>query len=132
MEQLLADAPALLTLTPQTTDMRRVSDWLLHWTVAAGIEGVVTKRSSGRYEPGRRGWSKFRTRIVTEAIVGGVTGGISNPDTALLGRFDWRGQMSVNTQRSGVNVSVHNPGCQYLTLPRHRELTRTTSGVDMG
>ncbi|SCL36270.1 ATP-dependent DNA ligase [Micromonospora rhizosphaerae] len=93
LEQLLAGAPAQLTLTPQTADMRQVSDWLLHWTVAAGIEGVVSKRLAGRYEPGRRGWSKFRTRIVTEAIVGGVTGSISSPETVLLGRFDRRGRL---------------------------------------
>ncbi|MFC0504154.1 ATP-dependent DNA ligase [Micromonospora costi] len=93
LERLLADAPPTLTLTPQTTDMRQVSDWLIHWTVATGIEGVVTKRLAGRYEPGRRGWSKFRTRVFTEAIVGGVTGSLRNPDTALLGRFDRRGKL---------------------------------------
>ncbi|MEU0157119.1 ATP-dependent DNA ligase [Micromonospora fulviviridis] len=93
LEQLLVDAPTQLTVTPETTDMRQVADWLLNWTVAAGIEGVVSKRLAGRYEPGRRGWSKFRTRIVTEAIVGGVTGGIRNPATVLLGRFDRRGRL---------------------------------------
>ncbi|KAB1103191.1 ATP-dependent DNA ligase [Micromonospora aurantiaca] len=93
LERLLADAPAQLAVTPQTTDMRLVADWLLTWTVAAGIEGVVSKRLAGRYEPGRRGWWKFRTRIVTEAIVGGVTGSIRNPDTLLLGRFDRRGRL---------------------------------------
>ncbi|MFI2652532.1 ATP-dependent DNA ligase [Micromonospora fulviviridis] len=93
LERLLADAPAQLTLTPQTTDPKQVADWLLHWTVAAGIEGVVSKRLTGRYEPGRRGWSKFRTRLVTEAIVGGVTGSIRNPATVLLGRFDRRGRL---------------------------------------
>ncbi|MFY1655857.1 ATP-dependent DNA ligase [Micromonospora sp. WMMD1274] len=93
LERLLADAPAQLTMTPQTTDMRLVADWLLNWTVAAGIEGVVSKRLAGRYEPGRRGWWKFRTRIVTEAIIGGATGSIHNPDTLLLGRFDRRGRL---------------------------------------
>ena len=93
LERLLTDAPTQLTLTPQTADMRQVWDWLTHWTVATGIEGVVSKRLSSRYEPGRRGWSKYRTRIVTEAIVGGVTGSIRDPDTALLGRFDRRGKL---------------------------------------
>ncbi|MFI5489193.1 ATP-dependent DNA ligase [Micromonospora echinaurantiaca] len=93
LEHLLADAPPQLTLTPQTADMRQVGEWLMHWTVAAGIEGVVSKRLGGRYEPGRRGWSKFRTRIVTEAIIGGVTGSISRPETALLGRFDRQGRL---------------------------------------
>ncbi|MEU4778294.1 ATP-dependent DNA ligase [Micromonospora sp. NPDC023633] len=93
VERLLVDAPAQLTLTPQTADMRQVSDWLMHWTVAAGIEGVVTKQLSGRYQPGRRGWRKFRTRITTEAIIGGVTGSLRNPETLLLGRFDRRGRL---------------------------------------
>ncbi|SIM72370.1 ATP-dependent DNA ligase [Micromonospora cremea] len=93
LEQLLVDAPPQLTVTPETTDMRQVADWLLNWTVAAGIEGVVTKRLSGRYEMGKRGWWKSRTRLVTEAIVGGVTGSIHNPVTVLLGRFDRRGRL---------------------------------------
>lgn len=67
LEQLLAGAPAQLTLIPQTADIRQVADWLTHWTVATGIEGVVTKRLSGRYEPGRRCWWKYRNHITTEA-----------------------------------------------------------------
>nr|WP_280175129.1 ATP-dependent DNA ligase [Micromonospora cremea] len=93
LEQLLVDAPTQLTLTPQTTDMQQVSDWLVNWTVAAGIEGVVTKRLGSRYELGRRGWWKFRIRLVTEAIVGGVTGSMRSPVTVLLGRFDRRGRL---------------------------------------
>ncbi|WP_435126577.1 hypothetical protein [Micromonospora tulbaghiae] len=73
LEHLLVDAPHQLTMTPQTTDMQQVADWLLNWTVAAGIEAVVSKRAGSRYGPGRRGWWKFRTRLATEAIVGGVT-----------------------------------------------------------
>ncbi|MFY1658728.1 ATP-dependent DNA ligase [Micromonospora sp. WMMD1274] len=91
--RMLAEAPAALTATPQTVDIREVSDWLLYWTVAAGIEGVVSKRQGGRYQPGRRGWAKFRTRMVTEAIVGGVTGSVSDPETVLLGRIDRRGRL---------------------------------------
>ncbi|MER7444527.1 ATP-dependent DNA ligase [Micromonospora avicenniae] len=93
LERLLLDAPPQLTLTPQTADMRQVSDWLIHWTVATGIEGVVTKRLTGAYEPGRRGWWKYRTQITTEAIVGGVTSSLRSPGTALLGRYDRRGRL---------------------------------------
>ncbi|TDC59558.1 ATP-dependent DNA ligase [Micromonospora sp. KC207] len=93
LQRLLADAPPQLTLTPQTADMRQVADWLIHWTVATGIEGVVTKRLGSRYEPGRRGWWKYRTYITTEAIAGGVTGSIRNPGAVLLGRFDRRGRL---------------------------------------
>lgn len=118
LEQLLVDAPAPLTLTPQTTDPAQVSDWLLNWTVAAGIEGVVIKRLSGRYEPGRRGWSKFRTRIATEAIVGGVTGTIRSPETALLGRFDRRGRLRY-TGRTHPLTGVQREELGALLSPPH-------------
>ncbi|WP_231926003.1 ATP-dependent DNA ligase [Micromonospora echinofusca] len=108
LERLLVDAPAQLTVTPQTADMRQVADWLLHWTVSAGIEGVVSKRRDSRYEPGRRGWSKFRTRIVTEAIIGGVTGSISRPETVLLGRFDRRGRLRYTGR---LPPPDHPPAC---------------------
>ena len=118
LEQLLAGAPAQLTLTPQTADMRQVADWLLHWTVAAGIEGVVSKRLDGRYEPGRRGWWKFRTRLVTEAIVGGVTGSISHPDTALLGRFDRRQRLRYTGRTHPLTHGQRQELAALLSPPR--------------
>ncbi|WP_316250286.1 ATP-dependent DNA ligase [Micromonospora aurantiaca (nom. illeg.)] len=90
--RLLAGAPPQLAVTPQSADLSEVSEWLTTWT-AAGVEGVVIKRLDSRYEPGRRGWAKFRARATTEAIIGGVTGSIRNPETALLGRFDRRGRL---------------------------------------
>ncbi|RZU76147.1 ATP dependent DNA ligase-like protein [Micromonospora kangleipakensis] len=118
LEQLLADAPAQLTLTPQTADMRQVSDWLLNWTVAAGIEGVVSKRLDSRYEPGRRGWSKFRTRIVTEAIIGGVTGSISRPETVLLGRFVRRGRLRYTGRSHPLTLDQRAALAELLSPPR--------------
>ncbi|MFE9207475.1 ATP-dependent DNA ligase [Micromonospora sp. NPDC007230] len=118
LERLLVDAPAQLTVTPQTADMRQVADWLLHWTVAAGIEGVVSKRLNGRYEPGRRGWSKFRTRIVTEVIVGGVTGSISNPETVLLGRFDRRGRLRYTGRSHPLTSDQRAALAELLSPPR--------------
>jgi hypothetical protein len=44
-----------------------------------------------RYHGGRRDWGKLRHRSSTEAIVGGVTGTISKPETLLLARLDARG-----------------------------------------
>ncbi|WP_245718811.1 ATP-dependent DNA ligase [Micromonospora rhizosphaerae] len=114
LEQLLVNAPAQLTVTPQTADMRQVADWLLHWTVAAGID----KRLTGRYEPGRRGWSKFRTRIVTEAIIGGVTSSISRPETVLLGRFDRRGRLRYTGRSHPLTTDQRAALAELLTPPR--------------
>lgn len=90
--RLLAGAPPQLAVTPQSTDVAEVGEWLTSWT-AAGVEGVVIKQIDSRYEPGRRGWAKFRVRATTEAIIGGVTGSIRNPETILIGRFDRRGRL---------------------------------------
>ncbi|MER5338475.1 hypothetical protein [Micromonospora sp. NPDC002717] len=118
LESLLADVPAQLTLTPQTADMRQVGDWLMHWTVAAGIEGVVSKRLGGRYLPGRRGWSKYRTRIVTEAIIGGVTGSLCEADTLLLGRFDRSGRLRYTGRTHPLNVEGRREFEAVLSPPR--------------
>ncbi|MGS2619230.1 hypothetical protein ACVCAH_32595 [Micromonospora sp. LZ34] len=53
----------------------------------------MIKRLDGRYEPGRRVWRRFRAYGTTEAIIGGVTGAISDPDTLLSGRYDRRGRL---------------------------------------
>ncbi|SCL73640.1 ATP-dependent DNA ligase [Micromonospora peucetia] len=113
LERLLGGAPAQLTLTPQTTDMGQVSDWLTEWTVATGIEGVVTKRLGSRYQPGRRsGWWKFRRHLTTEAIVAGVTGSLHSLETLLLGRFDRWGRL----RYTGRTHPLHTDQRQELGL----------------
>lgn len=87
--ELLAGAPAQLALCPQTADYTLAGQWLADWT-AAGVEGLMVKGASGRYQPGRRGWSKYRHRSTTEAVVGGFTGAV---DTLLLGRYDEAGRL---------------------------------------
>ncbi|MFC0509073.1 ATP-dependent DNA ligase [Micromonospora costi] len=92
LTDLLADAPASLTLSPLSTDVGQAMEWLRAWT-AAGVEGVMVKTLDGRYEPGRRGWRKYRAWCSTEAIIGGVTGTADDPETVLLGRLDETGTL---------------------------------------
>ncbi|SCG77897.1 ATP dependent DNA ligase domain-containing protein [Micromonospora inositola] len=92
LTSLLADAPAQLTLSPQSTDVGHATEWLHTWT-AAGIEGVMIKRLDGRYEPGRRAWQKYRAYHTTEAIIGGVNPHLTNPEILLLGRLDEGGRL---------------------------------------
>ncbi|TDC10818.1 ATP-dependent DNA ligase [Streptomyces sp. 8K308] len=75
------------TLCPSTTDPAKAEEWMTEWSVV-GIEGVVAKGRQQRYEPGRRGWLKVKTKATTDAIVGAVTGPVARPDTLLLGRHD--------------------------------------------
>lgn len=88
----LADAPPQLTVCPQTTDPDEAGEWLDAWT-EQGVEGLVIKPPTGRYQPGRRGWRKLRRRHTTEAIVGGVLGPVSQPEALLLGRYDAGGRL---------------------------------------
>lgn len=87
LTDLLAAAPAHITLSPLATSVSEATEWLTTWTVA-GVEGVMIKSLDGRYEPGRRSWQKYRAYHRTQAIIAGVTGTLGDPDTLLLGRLD--------------------------------------------
>lgn len=94
LESLFADAglSTPFTLCPSTTDPATAREWLT-WT-SAGLEGLCFKRLAEPYRPGaRRGWSKYKFRATTDAIIGAVTGSITAPRTLLLGRFDHTGAL---------------------------------------
>jgi ATP-dependent DNA ligase len=57
------------------------------------MEGVLFKRLDSVYEPGVRGWLKYKVRETTEAIVGAVTGSLAAPSSLLLGRYDDDGRL---------------------------------------
>jgi ATP-dependent DNA ligase len=92
MTRLLAAGPPQLLTCPQTLDVAEARHWLQEWA-AAGIEGLVIKDLASRYTPGKAGWFKLKTRMTTEAIIGGVTGSATNPTSLLLGRFDAAGRL---------------------------------------
>ncbi|MFI1996400.1 hypothetical protein [Actinoplanes sp. NPDC020271] len=73
LQQLLDATPPALVLCPQTTDVAEGRAWMRDWA-ATGVEGLVVKVLAGRYTPGRAGWSKYKTRLTTEAVIAGLTG----------------------------------------------------------
>lgn len=85
--------PTGLVLTPATTDPTVARAWLTGHT-DAGIEGVVTKRLTGRYRSGS-GWTKTKARLTAEAVIGGVLGPLEEPRALVLGRPDARGRLRV-------------------------------------
>jgi bifunctional non-homologous end joining protein LigD len=68
-----------------------------------GLEGVVAKRLSGRYEPGRRtgAWQKMRTNKVGEFVIGGYTPGSRGFDALLVGSPKGRKLLYVAKVRAG-------------------------------
>jgi ATP-dependent DNA ligase len=82
LETLLANTTTLV-LTPQTDDVNVATAWIDGFA-DQGIEGVVAKRASQRYLPGRRDWVKVKARRTVECVVGGYRGdGV--PETLMLG-----------------------------------------------
>jgi ATP-dependent DNA ligase len=94
LEQLLADTGPGMALMPMTLDRVGAGAWLTEHT-DNGIEGVVAKPVGHPYLPGRRWWAKVKTRLTTEAVVGGVLGPAGAPRKLILGRHDDQGRLWV-------------------------------------
>jgi bifunctional non-homologous end joining protein LigD len=98
-----------------------------------GLEGVVAKRLTSRYEPGRRSpaWRKVKVRHRQEAVVGGWTRGEGN-------RAGWLGSLLVGVQGpAGLQYAGHvGTGFTQETLVmlgrRLEPLRRTTSPFAAG
>ncbi len=88
LERLLAGLPGTsrIVLCPQLRDVGEARLWF-EILVAQGVEGLVVKAAAAPYKEGRRGWWKVKHRTTTEAIIGGVTGTLEQPQTLLLGRY---------------------------------------------
>lgn len=96
LERVMADCRPPLQLTPQTTDVDVARRWVEQYAAAAvGLEGVVAKGLDQPYEPGRRGWLKYRVRNTHEVVLGAVTGDLAAPGRLVLGRYDLEGELVV-------------------------------------
>ncbi|MFI1726471.1 hypothetical protein [Streptomyces sp. NPDC020489] len=58
--------------------------------------------------PGGRGWTKYKARHITEAIVGAVTGSLRAPTTALLGRYDEDGRLRYAGRTTTLNATARH------------------------
>ncbi|REF00660.1 hypothetical protein [Thermomonospora umbrina] len=97
LEDLLgAAAPtALVVASPHTDDPAEARVWF-DALLALGIEGLVVKGADDPYRPGlRTSWKKVKHRATTEAIIGGITGALADPETLILGRYTGSGRLRV-------------------------------------
>jgi hypothetical protein len=72
------------------------------------------------YRANGRTWSKIRTRLTAEAIVGGVIGSLEQLEALILGRHDHRGRLHV----AGRTTPLPPPACTEISAV----LTRAAGG----
>jgi ATP-dependent DNA ligase len=97
LEVALRDARPPIHLTPATTDVERAADWFGRFE-GAGLDGVVAKRASDPYMPGKRGWAKIKHARTADCVVAGFRWHKNGPGTLigslLLGLFDASGRLN--------------------------------------
>nr|WP_238351136.1 ATP-dependent DNA ligase [Kribbella shirazensis] len=86
LESLAKDWRPPLQLSPVTDDPAEAREWLAAFK-SSGVEGLVAKGASTRYQPGRRDWVKVKYRDTVEVIVGAVTGSLKHPEVLVVGRY---------------------------------------------
>ncbi len=102
-EDVLADPPPRISLTPITDDPRAAATWLSA-PPGSGIDGVVAKDPSAPYEPGRRSMIKVKARRTLDAVVVGYRWMMERHaiGSLLLGLYDDR----VELRHIGVASSL--------------------------
>ena len=107
LERSLAGAQPPVHLTPSTRDPGLAADWFNRFE-GAGLDGVVAKRLSDPYMPGKRGWSKIKHARTADCVVAGFRWHKNGPGTMvgslLLGLFDDAGHLN----HVGVTSSFTN------------------------
>jgi ATP-dependent DNA ligase len=96
LEAALRSVAAPVHLTPATTDRALAEDWF-HRFEGAGLDGVIAKRLSDSYQPGKRAMLKIKHQRTADCVVAGFRWHKNGPGThvgsLLLGLFDDEGKL---------------------------------------
>ena len=96
LERLLARAEPPLHVTPATEDRALAADWFRRFE-GAGLDGVMAKPESGKYEPNKRVMFKVKHERECDCVVAGFRWHKNGRDQAigslLLGLFDDEGSL---------------------------------------
>jgi len=96
LEAAFAGVTAPVHLTPATTDRALGQDWF-HRFEGAGLDGVIAKRLSEPYQPGKRAMLKVKHQRTADCVVAGFRWHKNGPGThvgsLLLGLFDDAGTL---------------------------------------
>jgi ATP-dependent DNA ligase len=96
LEQLLRTIGPPVHLTPMTRDRAVAADWLARFE-GAGLDGVMAKPATGRYEPGKRVMFKIKHARTADCVVAGFRWHKGGKDervgSLLLGLYDDTGRL---------------------------------------
>jgi bifunctional non-homologous end joining protein LigD len=73
-----------------------------------GLEGIIAKRKSSKYEPGQRSgaWVKYKTHKGQELVIGGYLPGTHGFDSLLVGYYEGNRLIFVGKVRNGFTTAV--------------------------
>jgi ATP-dependent DNA ligase len=94
--EALSDAAAPVHVTAATTDHALAQQWF-HQFEGAGLDGVVAKPLSGRYEPDKRTMFKIKHERTADCVVAGYRVHKDGPDrigSLLLGLYNDLGELA--------------------------------------
>jgi DNA ligase D-like protein (predicted ligase) len=103
---------------------------LIHSVKAQGLEGLVAKRRTSHYEPGRRSgaWMKMRVNRGQEFVIGGYTIGTKMFDALIFGYYEGDRLIYAARTRNGFTPAMRqqlfkkfrgleSPDCPFVNLP---------------
>jgi ATP-dependent DNA ligase len=104
LERLAADPPDSVRLTPSTTDPAVAKHWFEVFE-GAGLDGVIGKRATDPYQPGKRAMAKIKHARTADCVVAGFRWHKNGPGTLvgslMLGLYNAEGFL----QSVGVTAS---------------------------
>jgi DNA ligase D-like protein (predicted ligase) len=94
LEAELSDGVAPIHLTPYTRELETARDWFDRFE-GAGLDGVIAKRLSQPYLPGKRGWVKVKHERTADCVVIGFRWSADRKTLGalLLGLYDAEGRL---------------------------------------
>ncbi|AKF04065.1 ATP-dependent DNA ligase [Sandaracinus amylolyticus] len=123
LERALAKAKAPIHLTPATRDRALADEWF-HRFEGAGLDGVIAKPETAKYEPGKRAMLKIKHARTADCVVAGFRwhkqGENELVGSLLLGLYDEKGEL----HHVGVTSS--------FTMAKRRELAKELEPLRKG
>ena len=106
---------------------------LVHSVKTQGLEGLVAKRRTSKYEPGVRSgaWMKMRVNRGQEFVIAGYTFGTKTFDAVIIGYYEGERLIYAARTRNGFTLATRNqlfkkfvrleiPECPFANLPEAR------------